>query len=171
MEQWKAIPGYEGIYEASNEGRIRSAEGKTTISSIHGVVHWKQRVLKQKCYKNKKGRIDARIALWKDKKPHDYLVARLIALTWCDGYFDGATVNHIDGNSLNNHANNLEWVTLADNIRHGFRTGLYSTMKPVEIIIDGKEMQFPSMSAASRALGKNNGYISGKLAKSKAEVF
>lgn len=44
MENWKAIPGFEGIYEASNEGRIRSAEGKTTHSDLRGVVHWKQRI-------------------------------------------------------------------------------------------------------------------------------
>ena len=50
-------------------------------------------------------------------------------MTWCDGYFDGATVNHIDGNSLNNHADNLEWISHADNIRHGFEIGLYPQAK------------------------------------------
>lgn len=174
MENWRAIPGFEGIYEASDLGRIRSAEGKTTYNDKWGVVHWKQRIIKQHYMFHKRKndvRRDARITLWKDKKPHYFLVARLIALTWCEGYSEGMTVNHIDGNPENNHADNLEWLTHGDNIRHGFKTGLYSTMKPVEITIDGKEVQFPSMAAASRALGKSHSYISWKLANTKAKVF
>ena len=171
MELWKAIPSYEGIYEASNKGRIRSAEGKTTLSSRYGIVHWKQRVLKQKCNKNSKGRIDARVTLWKEKKPHDYLVSRLIALTWCDGYFEGATVNHIDGKPLNNNAENLEWVSHAENIRKGFKDGLYHCEIAVELIgPDGNREQFRSMASASRFLGKSPGYISDMLAKGKTHV-
>ena len=157
MENWRAIPGFEGIYEASDLGRIRSAEGKTTYSDKWGVVvHWKQRIIKQHYMIHKRKndvRRDARITLWKDKKPHYFLVARLIALTWCEGYAEGMTVNHIDGNPENNRADNLEWTTLADNIRHGFSTGLYdNNMKPVTIQIEGKYEYFPSMAAASRAI-------------------
>ena len=127
MEQWRDIPGYEGLYQASTDGRIRTAKGKTTASSRFPVRVWKQRIMKFK-YQTRKsgGKKDARVCLWKEGKEKTFLVARLVALAWCDGYEDGLTVNHKDGDPLNNHPENLEWISLADNIRHGFKTGLYS---------------------------------------------
>lgn len=166
MEQWRDIPGYEGIYQASDCGNIRTHADKTTTSTRHGIRHWKQRVLKQKCFKNRKGRIDARVTLWKDKKPHDYLVSRLVAYAWCPGYFDGATVNHKDGNPLNNNTANLEWVAHADNIRLGFETGLYSTQTACALIDEhGKQHAFRSLSVASCFLGRSHGYLSGRIKK------
>lgn len=164
MEQWKAIPGFEGIYEASTCGRIRSAEGKTTHSEKWGVVHWKQRIIKQHYAKRKNGKpVDARVTLWRDKRPHYFLVSRLIAMTWCDGYADGLTVNHIDGNPRNNSATNLEWVTISENIRKGFEDGLFPQKKVVLLAPDGNALRFRSMAQASRFLGKNNGYISDRI--------
>lgn len=161
MEQWREISGYEGIYEVSNEGRIRSCLGKTTRTVRHGERHWKQRVLKQKNTRNGKGRTDARVCLWKDGAEKTYLVSRLVAFAWCGGYSKGFTVNHKDGNPLNNYANNLEWVTGADNTRKGFENNQFSTQKKT-ILVDssGNEHVFRSMSDASRFLGYNPGYIS-----------
>lgn len=53
-------------------------------------------------------------------KKKRYAVHRLVALYFCEGYFDGAVVNHKDSNTLNNHYENLEWVTQAENIRKGY---------------------------------------------------
>ena len=130
MEEWKDIPGYEGLYQASTLGNIRTCEGKVTSSARFSHRVWKQRVLKQKCAKNCKGRIDARIELWKDGEHKTWLVARLIAMTWCKGYADGMTVNHKNGDPIDNRAENLEWLTLKNNIRHGFANGLYPQAKP-----------------------------------------
>lgn len=47
-ELWKDIPGYEGLYQASNLGRIRSAPGKTTSSARYKVRVWKVRIIKAK---------------------------------------------------------------------------------------------------------------------------
>ena len=124
-EQWKDIPGYEGIYQASTFGRIRTCEGKVTSSARFPHRVWKQRILKQKCSTNIKGRMDLRIELWKGKEHKTYLVSRLIAFTWCSGYKDGYTVNHKNGDILDNRAENLEWLSRGDNIRHGFANGLY----------------------------------------------
>lgn len=166
MEAWKDIPGYEGIYEASMDGRIRTKEGKTTSNARYNVRVWKQRELKQKLAANKKGRTDARVCLWKDGKEKTFLVSRLIAMTWVDGYAPDMTVNHIDGNPLNNAVNNLEWLPLGDNIRHGFKSGLFrSNQIPVVVVENGVISVFDSMSEASKHLGKNDGYISDKLAK------
>ena len=127
MERWKDIPGYEGIYQASDTGLIRTKPGKTTYTERHGVRHWKTRVLKPKCQirKGNTGKRDARVNLWKDGKEKTWLVSRLVALTWCDGYSDGMTVDHIDGNPGNNSCTNLEWVSLTENIKRGWTNGMY----------------------------------------------
>lgn len=161
-EEWKDIPGFEGIYQASNTGQIRTCEGKTTESVRHGTRHWKQRVLKQKCHKNAHGRADARVALYKGKHQYTFLVSRLVAMTWCAGFADGLTVNHIDGNHLNNNAENLEWVSIRENIQKGFADGLFdASCKTCSLIgLDGFWEVFNSYSEASRFLGRNVGYIS-----------
>lgn len=131
MERWKDVPGYEGIYQASDTGLIRTKPGKTTYTERHGVRHWKTRVLKFKYQtrKGNQGKRDAKVSLWKDGKEKTWLVARLIALAWCDGYADGMTVNHIDGDPENNACSNLEWITHAENIKKGWADGLYGHRK------------------------------------------
>jgi hypothetical protein len=68
-ELWKDIPGYEGLYQASNLGRIRSAPGKTTSSARYKVRVWKVRIIKAKTERrcrNSKGKMDERVELWKN---------------------------------------------------------------------------------------------------------
>ena len=156
-EIWKPIPNYEGIYEASSLGRIRTCEGKTTITNWHGVRHWKQRVLKPK---GEQYRTGYRVSLWKNGKCKDYLVARLIASAFY-GESD-LPVNHIDGNRLNNRIENLEWCSLAKNIRKGFETGLYKNQKKIRIIEKNTNeiKEFRSLSMAAKYYGKNAGYFS-----------
>lgn len=125
MERWKDIPGYEGIYQASDTGHIRTVEGKVTYSKRHGERHWHSRVLKEKWEKRvrcKSGHRDARVDLYKGKTSKTYLVARLVAMAWVEGYKEGLTVNHIDGDPSNNHISNLEWVTRGDNTRKYFES-------------------------------------------------
>lgn len=164
MEQWRDIPGYENLYQASTFGNIRTSEGKTTSNARFKRRVWKQRIMRQKIQSRKNGsKADARISLWKDGIEKTHLVSRLVALTWCDGYSPDLTVNHIDGNPANNNASNLEWVSLGENIQKGFESGLYSTQIPVVVVNSNSIDIYPSMSKASRALGKSPGYISNKL--------
>lgn len=165
-EMWKDIPNYEGIYQASNLGRIRTVEGKKTYSKLHGERVWKSRILKPK-----QGRdfnlCGYRVSLWKDGKHKDYLVARLVCTTWHENLIDTKmTVNHKDGNRLNNNIENLEWLSLADNIRHGFENDLYKQNKTVLISKkDGQRYEFRSQSLAGQFLGRNHGYISNLYCK------
>ena len=162
MEQWKDIPGFEGLYQASNTGLIRSAPGKVTSNRRYGRRVWKTRILKYK-YKTSYGRRDAAVTLWKDGKGRDYLVARLVAMTWVDGYAPGLTVNHKDGNNDNHDCTNLEWLTRGDNIRHAFDTGLMPCKKAVLLETEGQTIGFSSMAEASRFIGRNTKYLSGQI--------
>lgn len=168
MEQWRDIPGYENIYQASDQGEIRSCEGKVTWDARHGKRLWKQRVLKQKFTRNKKGRTDARVNLWKDGYERTLLVSRLVAMTWCEGYREGMTVNHINGNPLDNRAENLEWVSLRENIVKGFKEGLYSSQQSPVVLSDNRvSFEFDSQADANRFLGRSHGYINTCLKRNK----
>lgn len=161
-EIWKDIPEYEGIYQASTFGRIRTVEGKITHSIRHGIRHWKSRILKGRGNQPE----GARVSLWKDKQQKDFLVARLVARTFLGEPPEGFTVNHIDGNRFNNRADNLEWLSRADNIRHGFQTGLYSTQKPISVIDEnGQLYDFRSRGQLDKFLCRSHGYTYGRIKK------
>jgi len=111
MEIWKPVPGYEGYYEASSEGRIRSVDRVV----YHGKYAY-----------NRKGRIRIpydnqgydNVTLNKDKVEITYSVHRLIAMTFIPNPENKPCVNHIDGNKRNNHIENLEWATYSENSIH-----------------------------------------------------
>lgn len=163
-EIWKDVPDYEGIYEASSYGRIRTKEGKTTFTKRHGIRHWKSRILKGRGNNLITG---SRVSLWKDGVCKDWLVARLIAITFLGKPSNKVnTVNHINGNRLDNRIENLEWLSLADNIRHAFNTGLMPYQN-IRLSNDNTDLKFRSMATASEYIGRNKGYISLCLKRNK----
>lgn len=175
-EIWEDIPGYPG-YQASTLGRVRT-HNKVTTTAIHGNRHWKERVLKfkhEKCSKRRSPQgVGYRVDLWKDGKPHTLLVHRIVASTFLENHLeDNMTVNHKDGNRLNNNIENLEWLTRADNIRYGFEHNQYdSCKKKVELIsADGKELVFSSYSDASKFLNKDHSYVSNCLTHKQLVVY
>lgn len=62
------------------------------------------------------------IVLYNNVERKTFSIHRLVAEYFVDGHFDGAVVNHIDGNNRNNKATNLEWTTVADNVHKGYIT-------------------------------------------------
>lgn len=156
-EIWLDIPNYEG-YQVSNLGRVRTYR-KKSYTERHGVRHWKDRILK---FKGETYQTGYRVDLWKDGKSKTFLVARLVAYTFYEKDINdqNTTVNHIDGNRFNNNLGNLEIISLADNIRHAFNTGLMP-YKKVKVIrkSDNQEFIFRSMVKASEFIGMNKSYV------------
>lgn len=167
MENWKDVPEYEGIYEVSDQGRVRTKLGKTTYTKRHGVRKWKQRYLKNK---TPKGR-EVRVSLWKDGKEKTWLVHRLVALAFIPKVDGKECLNHIDGNPKNNKIENLEWCNHTENNNHAFDNGLN---KSNQILLVDKKNNTPhffrSLSKASEFLGKNAGYLSLFLKRGKCEL-
>lgn len=117
MEQWKEIPGTNGFYSASNEGRIRSEPIETG-----GPGPTRGNILKQ--YLKRKGYHGVSI-LVPGRKKADGMVHRLVYLAFNGPIPAGMTVNHKDTNKSNNTPDNLELMTNAENVKHGFANGCY----------------------------------------------
>lgn len=168
MEKWKCISGFEGIYEVSNTGRIRSSKDKTTKSALHGTRKWQQRILK---LKTDKGGYK-RVCLYKDKKPHDFLVHRLVAMAFIPKVEGKECINHIDCNPSNNYAENLEWCNHKENLIHAFDNRLNKSPDPIILFnLNNKDLHFfRSKAEASKFLGRSHGYLSNIINKGEKEV-
>lgn len=125
-EIWADIEGYEGLYEISNHGRVQSLE--RIIVNSNGV----SKIVKAKILKpiiNQLGY--ARVSLCKKGiKMKSARVHRLVALSFIPNPQNKKTVNHIDGNKLNNHIKNLEWATCSENCKHAYSIGLSKKPNP-----------------------------------------
>jgi hypothetical protein len=164
---WVDVVGYEGIYEVSNNGFIRTKEGKVTYTEHHGSRKWKQRVLKQKVSKDN----CCRVNLWKNGKEDTFLVHRLVADAFIPKIDGKDYINHIDGSRLNNHVDNLEWCNHKENNNHMFDTDLTSINHKIKLINEtGQEFSFRSKAKASEFLGRSHGYISRLLKDNKTET-
>ena len=163
MEIWKDIPGYEGYYQASNKGNIKSLKFQCNLT---GKKYPREKILKQKTDKWKNKRVE----LWKNGEHKTWLVHRLIGITFLGIPKEKLTINHKDGNRLNNSIDNLEWLSLTDNILHGFRTDLYPQ---THVLLTNKKTnittEIRSMSEASKLMGKCVKYLSNCKHKSKNE--
>lgn len=114
-EPWRAIPGYEGLYEVSSKGRIRR---------VHPPNHHHKEMLYVVLEPVINHMGYYRITLSKDNVRINYSIHRLVALAFIENPECKPFINHIDGNKVNNSIENLEWCTAAENNRHAFRTGL-----------------------------------------------
>ena len=122
-EIWKDIPGYEGLYQVSDLGRIKRLpklvkneglrnKSKTFIS--------KELIIKPfNISKGYKG-----VILTKNGKRTNKKLHRLVAEVFIENPFNKPQVNHIDCDKTNNKVTNLEWVTGSENIIHAVKNGL-----------------------------------------------
>ena len=107
LEEWRPVLGYEDHYQVSSEGNVAriAVSGARTVKKL--TVHRGYLV----------------VALWKENSGKTHRVHRLVAQAFIEGDHS-LSINHKDGNKQNNRPENLEWVSLAENTRHQWDTGL-----------------------------------------------
>lgn len=106
-EIWKPVKGYEGFYEVSDHGNVKSLRKNKILKQTVGVKNGYSYV-----------------GLYKEGKDKRVLVHRIVATAFIDNPMQKRTVNHKDGNKSNNCVENLEWATYSENHRHAFKNGL-----------------------------------------------
>lgn len=112
MEIFKDIEGYEGLYQVSNLGRVKSLNYWRTK---------KERILKPRY--NCSGYLHVTLCIDHIQKNHR--IHRLVCNAFLTNPDNKETINHINGIKSDNRLDNLEWATLSENMRHAFNTGLY----------------------------------------------
>lgn len=159
-EIWKDVAGFEGLYQVSNFGRVRSMDRRVRTKGnytrkVNGVV------LKN-CFDGNY----FHVILNNKGKGKVFLVHRIVAEAFIENRYGLPQVNHKDGNKLNNKVTNLEWCTAKDNLMHAFSTGLATPQithyRGVKAFI-AKDMSFvgeyKSQHEAARKLGLNVAHI------------
>ena len=119
---WKDIEGYEGYYQVSNLGNIRSCD-RVVLNHWGNGQHRKGKLMSPSRSPNGY----SIITLQKEGRVKYQTVHRTVATVFIHNPENKPEINHIDGNKDNNTIENLEWVTTAENKKHALETGLFSS--------------------------------------------
>ena len=121
MEMWKDILGYESLYQVSNLGNVRSLKRNKNLALCD----------------NGEGYMKVKL----HSKP--YRVHRLVAMAFIPNLENKPQVNHINSDKADNRVENLEWVTNAENTKHGYKQAFKnSNYKNPRIKLEDNEIEF-----------------------------
>ena len=155
LEYWKSVVGYEGYYIISNKGNIASLD--RYIVKNNGVIQFTKGQLLIPRYNSRTNMLE--VKLYKNGKKECKKIHRLVAeaFVYNDDPLNKTTVNHIDGNRMNNCYTNLEWCSYSENLKHAYdvlnRTINIPTVHRVpcrSVDIYGNEEIYNSIAEASR---------------------
>lgn len=159
MEKWKAVKGYEGLYEVSNYGRVKS------VAHVSCGRHFKEKILKGGKFSN--GYLFA--CLRKDGSNKNHLVHRLVAVAFLDNPENLPEVNHKDGNRTNNRLENLEWCSRSYNLEHALLIGLMPSQCKIRrsvIVKRGEKIAtFETMKDCAEFFGFKKGWLHNRIRK------
>ncbi len=148
MEEWRDIQGYEGLYDISDSGRVRSLY-RRVINSKSGATRLARGKIMTPWDNGNGYKV---VCLQKEGKRKNHYVHRLVAEAFLKHSENETYINHKDYNTHNNCADNLEWCTQQNNIKHSL-----------------EHMRKPK----TKCLASNTGekYISRKVLKSGAVIY
>lgn len=163
IEFWKDVSGYEGLYQVSNLGRVKSLP--RTVRTRYGTGVRKEKILQGGSYPN--GYVF--VCLCKDGEKKMRMIHRLVAEAFIPNPLNLPTVNHRDGNKQHNWVGNLEWCTQGDNLKHAIEIGLVESQCKIrrKVTVECGEhiVTFKTMSDCSRFLGFSRGWLNGQIRK------
>ena len=181
-EKWRPIKGYEGLYDISSFGEVKSLA--RTVNSKSGGRKVPERILKINIDTQKYAYVPLSNVNRKNAHIH-----RLVAEAFIDNPENKKEVNYINGIKTDNRVENLEWSTRSDNIKHAFRTGLcvpaalgktgdkhHCSKSILQHDLQGKLInRFGSMREASKIVGVSHNSIcanaSGKVRSPKLYIW
>lgn len=150
LEIWKPVPGYAGIYEISDIGRLQSLDG--SVKSNGGKRPRKGQIIKTWLWNGYE-----RAHLSKGNTRKNVSIHRLVAEAFIPNPQNKATVNHMNGIKTDNRASNLEWHSVAENLDHARASGLRNDKQACKKVVDNCTNQvFSSINEA--ALANNISY-------------
>lgn len=162
MEIWKDIKGYEGEYQISNLGRVK------TLKKQIGRKEAEKIMKPSTTYQGY-----SRITLIKDKKPKMYAVHRLVAEAFIPNTENKPIVDHINGERGDNRVENLRWTTFSENSKNSFliRTKRYNSIG----VADNQGNVFNSYREAGRFWGISTNTVKndclGKTKETKRKII
>lgn len=170
-ETWKAIAGYEGFYEVSNLGNVRSltrvVKGRNNTT----------RIIQGRLLVPKIGNGYLRVSLCReDSKIKTISIHRLVASAFLLNANNLPQVNHIDGNKRNNRTDNLEWCTQSENMIHAYKNGLEKPSgngleKDVKCTHNGITIYYRGIRTMCRELGISRDVVRARLAGIKGRLL
>jgi hypothetical protein len=158
-EEWKDIQNYEGLYQVSNLGRVKSFRRSTKLRCKD------EYILKPFLANNGY----AQVTLYNNTKKHKFLVHRLVACAFIPNPDNLPQINHKDEDRTNNVVENLEWCTAEYNNAYGTAKlrAIDTVSKPIEqVTFDGKVIAvYRSTRIASEILKINTGTLRAAVIK------
>ena len=158
-EIWKDIEGFEGLYQVSNMGRVKSLERTVWNKGTGYYMTVSERILKA----NNVGKGYLQVKLFKDGKRKTCYIHRIVATAFLDNPKNYNEVNHKDEDKTNNCVDNLEWCSHSYNNNYGTKNqrAVKKLSKPVIGVdkVTGLILEFPSAKEAGGVLGIDSSHI------------
>ncbi|WP_312697093.1 NUMOD4 domain-containing protein [Sphingobacterium mizutaii] len=176
-EEWRPVVGYEGLYEVSNIGRVRSLDKEWVSGEDMGIKKHSGKILSLRPRRRYPDNDYTFVNLYRDRKMKSIATHRLVAIAFIPLVDGKDQVNHINGIKADNRVENLEWCTQSENQKHSFhvlknpnhsqgKTGALSKCsKPIsQFSLRGKHIKdYAGQAEASRETGIIKGSINAAL--------